>query len=356
MPARRVRALLNCDDMQRRGLLFLGRRKINAVTAVCGMTFPFAANPDIHNVGFPSSRNLVTYEMLGTTKRKSHPLAATTERLLRFARKPISQKLAAIRATFFEANAAERRRTQRLLEGPHAAPRVFQGREKIYVAYRPDADVVFNAHEEISDLSQKWIKGNEENNSGDLPRLYALALNVKQVLNDNVFGDIAELGVYRGNSAAVLAHYARIHQRTVYLFDTFAGFDERDLVGIDESKAVQFGNTSLDQVRELVGTDSVTFVDGRFPQSIPHDLYGLQYSLVHIDCDLYEPAKAGLEFFYPRVSPGGLLIIHDYANPYWGGIKRAVDEYCRELPEKPIVIGDKSGTAMIRKQSGPARR
>jgi len=90
-------------------------------------------------------------------------------------------------------------------------------------------------------------------------------------------------------------------------------------------------------------------VPGRFPQSIPPELHASRFCLAHIDCDLYEPAKAALEFFYPRLSPGGLLIVHDYANPYWQGIKSAVDEYCRQIPERPIVLGDKSGTAMIRK-------
>jgi O-methyltransferase len=104
-------------------------------------------------------------------------------------------------------------------------------------------------------------------------------------------------------------------------------------------------------VRDLVGDKDVRFVQGRFPQSIPPDLYASQFCVAHIDCDLYEPAKAGLEFFYPRLSPGGLLIVHDYANPHWDGIKRAMDEYCREIPERPLVFGDKSGTVMIRKSA-----
>jgi O-methyltransferase len=58
-----------------------------------------------------------------------------------------------------------------------------------------------------------------------------------------------------------------------------------------------------------------------------------------------------MEFFYPRLSPGGLLIVHDYANPHWDGIKRAVDEYCRLIPERLVVFGDKSGTVMIRKSA-----
>ena len=275
-------------------------------------------------------------------------------RLGRFAGKPRSDQLAALKATVrsvFDMGAAarERRRLHRLLTGANAPPKVLQTNEKLYLAYRPESDVTFLSHPEIEQLSEKWIAHNIHNNAGDLPRLYALVLNTKQVLEEEIAGDIAELGVFRGNSAAVLAHYARTHGRKLLLFDTFEGFDHRDLVGVDQSPTPQFDDTSLDQVRALVGDEAVRFVQGRFPESIPPDLERSRFCLVHIDCDLYEPAKAGLEFFYPRLSPGGLLILHDFANPYWRGIKHALDELCSTIPERPVVFGDKSGTAMIRK-------
>jgi hypothetical protein len=197
------------------------------------------------------------------------------------------------------------------------------------------------------------VRDNIDRNAGDLPRLYAIIFNAKQILNDSIEGDIAELGVYRGNSAAILAFYARRYRRKLYLIDTFEGFDRGDLVGEDKSNKVEFADTSLDYVREVVGNESVRFVQGRFPLSITPELNKSRFCLVHIDCDLYRPAKAGLEFFYPRLSPGGLLIVHDYANPYWVGIKRGVDEFCDTIPEKPVIFCDKSGTAIIRKSLTP---
>ena len=226
----------------------------------------------------------------------------------------------------------------------------------MYVAYQPDSDVVFKCYPEMAQLSEKWVKNNVMTNAGDLPRLYALIMNIKQILDDNVADDIAELGVYRGNSAALFAHYASEYKRTVLLFDTFEGFDGRDLVGSDKSKAIEFTDTSLEAVRDLVREERVRFIQGRFPQSISTDVHASQFCLVHIDCDLYEPAKAGLDFFYPRLSPGGLIIVHDYNNPYWDGIRRAVDEYCYAIPERPVLLGDKSGTAMLRKHAGTGLR
>lgn len=277
------------------------------------------------------------------------------ERLLRFAQKPLREKRATIKATLREAifrnnpAAAQQRHRQGLLTGAHAPPRVLGPGEEIYIAYRPATDVTFSCYPEIASLSEKWIHGNVDNNAGDLPRLYSLVLNTRQIIHDCVPGEMAELGVYRGNSAAVLAYYARLSGKSLVLFDTFQGFDKRDLVGVDRLPHSQFSDTSLDQVRALVGARDVAFVRGRFPESISPDLYATRFCLAHIDCDLYEPAKAGLEFFYPRLSPGGLLIVHDYANPYWEGIKLAMDEYCSRIPEKPLIFGDRAGTAMIRK-------
>lgn len=229
-------------------------------------------------------------------------------------------------------------------------PRLLRSRSRAYLAYRPDAEFVHGMHPELAELGERWIRHNPKNR-GDLPRLYALAFNIKQVLAENVPGDFAELGVFRGNSAAVLAHYARQHGRQVYLFDTFGGFDPRDLVDIDSDKGQDFTVTSVDTVRDVVGDSAVVYLKGWFPGTIPDEVDEPRYAVVHLDCDLYEPMIAGLQFFYPRLSPGGLLIVHDYGGAYWNGVQRALDRFVAGIHENLIQIPDKSGTAMIRKSS-----
>jgi O-methyltransferase len=71
---------------------------------------------------------------------------------------------------------------------------------------------------------------------------------------------------------------------------------------------------------------------------------------VHLDCDLYIPTRAGLEFFYPKLVTGGFLIMHDYMSLYWDGIEKAINEFSSTSPERFIPILDKSGTIAIRKQ------
>ena len=71
-----------------------------------------------------------------------------------------------------------------------------------------------------------------------------------------------------------------------------------------------------------------------------------QYALVNIDADLYNPIKAGLEYFYSRLSPGGVLIVHDY-NPDWEGAMKAVDEFTAGIPETPVPLPDMNTSIMI---------
>ena len=67
-----------------------------------------------------------------------------------------------------------------------------------------------------------------------------------------------------------------------------------------------------------------------------------------MDVDLFNPTKAGLEYFYPRLSPGGVIIIHDY-NPDWPGIMKAVNDYAKTIKEPLVVLPDQDSSVMILK-------
>jgi hypothetical protein len=219
-----------------------------------------------------------------------------------------------------------------------------------YFAYYPDGLSTFSDHQRK--LYRRWIRGNKRNNNGDASRFMALLLNLRQLQRDEIEGDFAELGVWKGNSAALLADFAASSGKRLFLFDTFSGFDRRDLVGVDETKRLEFADTSIDYVRQTVGHDEVTtYVQGFFPESLTPEIEERTFALIHIDCDLYEPMKAALEFFYPRMPKGGMLILHDYSSGTWPGATKAVDEFRQAMGEYLSLWPDKSGTAMIRKSA-----
>lgn len=222
------------------------------------------------------------------------------------------------------------------------------GKIPFRIEHRPD----FHAHSDMPDykaLRQAWLHGNHANNGGDFSRFYALYQNIDKVLSENVPGDLVELGVYKGNSAFMIATLGRRYGRNTYLFDTFNGFDPRDLHGIDQAHQVQFKDTSLEGVKALVGEDAVTYVQGFFPASLSKIEPPAQVAVVHIDCDLHDPMRDALEFFYPRVAPGGLFILHDYSSGRWPGGAKAIDDFFSAKPERLTLIPDKSGTAIARK-------
>jgi Macrocin-O-methyltransferase (TylF). len=53
-----------------------------------------------------------------------------------------------------------------------------------------------------------------------------------------------------------------------------------------------------------------------------------------LDVDLYQSTLDCLEFFYPRLNPGGIIVTHDYS--WAAGVDRAFSEFFMDKPEKPI--------------------
>jgi len=60
--------------------------------------------------------------------------------------------------------------------------------------------------------------------------------------------------------------------------------------------------------------------------------------LVHLDCDLYESYRTCLEFFYPRLSMGAVVLFDEYNDPTWPGCNKAVDEFLADKKERCLEI------------------
>ena len=184
---------------------------------------------------------------------------------------------------------------------------------------------------------------------GDPVRFFFLCMAFDLIQSEKLSGDIAELGVYRGDTAVLLADFARKLNCTAYLLDTFEGFDDRDLPPSEKHLSGRFGETSVAIVSERVGTDNTRLIRGYFPDSADQLPVDGQYCLVHIDADLDAPITAGLEYFYPRVVDGGFIIVHDYMSMCWEGATSAVDRFLKDKPEFVVPIPDLAGTVAFRK-------
>lgn len=182
----------------------------------------------------------------------------------------------------------------------------------------------------------------------DKVRFYTFWFQIEQLKKNKIEGAFAELGVYKGETAQMM--HEMDTSRNLHLFDTFEGFNKQDLeVENSNDKKYNisnFSDTNVESVKKFIdGNDNILFHKGYFPETTK-DLKEEKYAFVHLDADLYQPTIAALNYFYPKLSKGGVMIIHDY-NHTWEGLKKAVDEFVLTIPENIIEIPDWKGSVMI---------
>ncbi|MCK9580410.1 MAG: TylF/MycF family methyltransferase [Methanoregula sp.] len=150
---------------------------------------------------------------------------------------------------------------------------------------------------------------------------YHIYMAVKRT--QKVPGDIAEVGVYMGGSAKIIC--SAKGDKALHLFDTFEGLpkvDEIDMVWpFYEGKFA----ASFDDVKDYLKHDTnVHFYKGIFPDT-SGPVQDKKFSMVNLDVDCYESTKLSLEFFYPRMNAGGIILSHDYMTA--PGVKKAFDDF-----------------------------
>ena len=178
----------------------------------------------------------------------------------------------------------------------------------------------------------------------DTFRFATVALAIDSILRGGIQGASAEVGVYRGELSRLIN--AMAPERPLYLFDTFEGFPDQD---VSDPRDRRFRDTSLDMVMgTLPHPESVIARPGYFPDTAR----GIEarFAFVMLDVDLHGPTAAGLEFFYPRMNPGGYLFVDDYNNPesQWA-VSKAFNAFMADKPEWPVQVADTWGAIQIRK-------
>lgn len=168
--------------------------------------------------------------------------------------------------------------------------------------------------------------------------------NIREMLDeDDIKGNVAELGVFRGDFAREINRL--FPDRILYLFDTFEGFSEEDAITEQKegyspkNRTGYFSNTSEQVVMEkMLYPEMVEIRKGFFPKTAEklEDIF----CFVNLDADLYAPTLAGLTYFYPRMVDGGVILVHDYFSKAFKGAKAAVREFAKQQNVKFVPIGD----------------
>lgn len=148
-----------------------------------------------------------------------------------------------------------------------------------------------------------------------------------------VKGELAEVGSYKGGSARFIAVAAGQLGWTpsLHVMDTFAGHPaSADFSREGVHSPGLFGDTDVHQVTAyLADLPNVMVRQGRFEDTC-HAIADRQFALVHIDVDIYSSTASCLRFFWPRLSPGGTIVVDDYGFTTCPGLKAAVDEFLSE--------------------------
>ena len=174
-------------------------------------------------------------------------------------------------------------------------------------------------------------------------RIVSLLRAINYIEESNIEGSIVECGVWKGGSmmAALLA--LKGQTRDIYLYDTFEGMSEptkEDKSYKNESAKEAFLNkddywkriecySTLEEVEHNIYNvgypkNKINFIQGKVEETIPETIPE-KIAILRLDTDWYESTMHEMVHLFPKLVPGGVIIIDDYG--HWKGCKKAVDEY-----------------------------
>jgi len=203
-------------------------------------------------------------------------------------------------------------------------------------AVGPNIERIFNACPDSVEVRlenfTKYVRRQHLKRFLALYEIFKLILPVK--------GSIVECGVFRGFGLMGWAKLSTMLEpenltRRIYGFDTFAGFpthSEKDANAIAQPERGALCADSYDELQALIAEydrdrflghiPKVQLIKGDVTQTIPQfviDQPHLVVSLLFLDLDLYEPTKAAIETFLPRMPKGAVLAFDELDNPMWPG-------------------------------------
>jgi hypothetical protein len=194
-------------------------------------------------------------------------------------------------------------------------------------------------------------------------RGWALAESIRYICRSGIPGDIAECGVWKGGAcllaSLILAAEETNTNRRIWLYDTFTGMvppGEDDRIAssgqlLSERNPEGWWASDIAEVKETLNRSplnekSYQFVPGPVEETLDREVPEI-LAVLRLDTDWYESTMKELEVLYPRLSPGGVLIIDDYG--HFTGAKRAVDDFFKKRGETILLHrSDYTGRVLIK--------
>lgn len=178
--------------------------------------------------------------------------------------------------------------------------------------------------------------------AAEKPRILFLEKLGELFREQKIPGCVAEAGIFQGEFAKEINRV--FPERKFFLFDTFTGFDRRDIAydqkHLFSQRGMEYYSAASETLvlRKMPHPDTCVIRKGYFPETAA----GLNetFCFVNLDFDLYQPTLAGLEYFFPRMATGGVILVHDYFSDEYKGVSEAVVEFAGKTALQLFPIGD----------------
>ena len=195
----------------------------------------------------------------------------------------------------------------------------------------------------------------------DYVRYREIELLAEELKRAHVSGAVAEVGVELGYTSEVLNR--TFPDSKLYLYDSFEGFDdaaiaeEHERFGLPLDFSEQWRSCQPEPdvcrqlaLRRLAYRENAILRQGYFPNTAYENDSDVVFAFVVLDVDLYKTTLEGIEFFWPRLSNGGYLMIHDYNTDYLKGVHDAVAAAEKKFGRFiRVPIPDEGGSLVIQK-------
>jgi hypothetical protein len=164
--------------------------------------------------------------------------------------------------------------------------------------------------------------------------------------------NFAEFGVYRGGCAFTVLSTANLpRSQRYFLFDTFEGTPDGRLSKQERRLGLsgEWTDTSVEAVTDLLApwAGQVEIYPGDVFETLKTAETG-ELSFVHIDLNASAPTMAALEYAYPRMTPGAILVFDDYGSPRYDEQRLSIEEFFAGRPEDVLALP--TGQAVVIKR------
>ena len=163
-------------------------------------------------------------------------------------------------------------------------------------------------------------------------------MNLAKIILKKKNYDFAEVGCWKGHSSYLISKLIYKSKKNInfHIFDSFEGlsnptFKDKNfkilpLKQIEKIKKQFSSNEEFVKNNVLKNYKFIKTYKGKVPSKF-FLVKNLKFSFVHIDLDLYLPTLETLQFFFPRLQNGGIIVCDDYNSKMFDGSKKAWDEF-----------------------------